>query len=86
MLGIISKKQNDATGNRRYLIFVPLVNANLYSSITINNIVIQGIVVLSDVATDIRVKGKTKQGISMSFESSSDYSGLFADCTFTATT
>lgn len=80
-VGIISKKQNNATGRLSYLIFIPLLNINAYGSITLTNAIIQGIRFID--TTTISLDRKSQQGLIYSFANDDilDFSGYIVDCT-----
>ncbi len=87
--GYISHKQNDSTGNSRYLVFVPCPQSPAvgFGVKTIRTLVIQGIAVLRQNATDqsgytlANVK-QDYQGITLSIDTANDISGYICECTF----
>lgn len=91
--GYISRKQYDSTGNSRHLIFVPCPQSPAvgFGVKTIRTLVIQGIAVLRQNATDqsgyalVNVK-QDYQGIILSIDTANDISGYICECTFDFTT
>lgn len=87
--GYISRKQYDGTGNSRYLIFVPCMQSPTlgFGVKLIKTLVIQGIAVLRQNATDqsgyalVNVQ-QDCQGIVLSIDTETDISGYICECTF----
>ena len=87
--GYISRKQYDSTGNSRYLVFVPCPQSPAvgFGVKTIRTLVIQGIAILRQNATDqsgytlANVK-QDYQGITLSIDTANDISGYICECTF----
>lgn len=87
--GYISRKQNDSTGNSRYLIFVPCPQspAARFGVKSIRTLVIQGISILRQNATDqsgyaLVNTQQDYQGITLSIDTANDISGYICECTF----
>ena len=87
--GYISKLQNDQESKKRYVIFVPIYQSpySRYGVKTIKTLVIQGVAIIRQNATDqtgytVTNAVQDYQGIRLSVLTDNDISGYLCDCTF----